>query len=331
MKHIILCLTTLLLIIIAVPALAQDEATPEAPSYLAYVTTQDFVTLREGPGTAFKRLDIIPASTTLPAIGRTTDARWIQVIYGEMRGWIAARWLVWSGSMIALPADGVNPAPFIRLIRRQITVTDSMVIFNQVNYLPGQRVTFTAPSATVEVTGRLGSGTEFWLQFFYNGQYYWVGMWNLRYNVPGLTFYNVPDAGYVYPFGRIYEKLVDYYRRAINTYGVIKNIWSDLASGTTASCNFVPKLATSPEIMPSELENEAILIPSMRSLQTAIENTNSAIALFKNACNHEGQNRFLTTETVNQALDFLEIARRNFDLLSDVLPPTANRDPAFSN
>jgi len=328
MKRIILCLAILILIV-AVPVVAQDDVKTPAPTYLAYVTTQDVVSFREGPGTAFKRLDVIPPETTLPAIGRTTDAQWIQVIYGEKRGWIAARWLVWSGPMMALPADGVNPAPYIRLIRRQITVTDSMVIYNQINYLPGQRVAFPVTTATVEVTGRLGSGTEFWLQFFYNGQYYWVGMWNLRYNVPGLTFYNVPDAGYVYPFGRIYEQLVDYFGRTYSTYGAIYNIWQSLASGNSASCNEMPKPAASLAIPSSELETQAVLIPSVRALQTAIDNTNAAIDLFKTACNQKGQARFLTTETVNQALDYLDTARRNFDLLSDILLPTANHDPAF--
>jgi hypothetical protein len=329
MKHIIFYLAAMILILAAVPVIAQDDVKPPEPSYLAYVTTQDVVSLREGPGTAFKRLDIISPTTTLPAIGRTTDAQWIQVIYGEKSGWIAARWLVWSGPMMALPADGINPAPYIRLIRRQITVTDSMTIFNQINYLPGQKVSFPVPSATVEVTGRLGSGTEFWLQFFYNGQYYWVGMWNLRYNVPGLVFYNVPDASYVYPFGRIYEQLVDYFGRTYNIYGDIHNIWLSLASGSSASCNSIPTLAASLEIPSADLDSQAVLIPSARALQTAIDNTNAAIELFKDACNQKGEDRFLTTETLNQALDNLETARRNFDLLSDVLLPTANYDPAF--
>ncbi len=331
MKRIILGLTILLWMVATVPVMAQDISIPVDPSYLAYITTQDYVSLREGPGTAFNRLDVIPAEMTLPAIGRTTDALWIQVIYGEKRGWITARWLIWSGQMMALPSDGVNPAPFIRLIRRQMTVTDSMVTFNQINYLPGQRVTFPVPSATVEITGRLGSGSEYWLQFYYNGQYYWLGMWNLGYNVPGSVFYNVPDAGYVYPFGRVYEQLVDYYDRSINTYEDIRNIWLDLATGTSASCNSIPKSAASLEISRADLDSQAILIPSVRALQTAIENTNAAIELFKNACEQDGQDRFLTTETVNQALDYLEIARRNFNLLSDILPPTANRDPAFGN
>lgn len=329
MKQFLFCLATILIAILAFPVLAQDESQPAAPTYVAYVTTQDNVSLREGPGTAFNRLDVVPPATTLPAIGRTTDAAWIQVIYGEKQGWIAARWLVWSGPMMALPADGVNPAPFIRLVRRQITVTDSMVIFDQINYLPGHRIAFPVPSATVEITGRLGSGTEFWLQFFYNGQYYWVGMWNLRYKVSGLTFYNVPDAGYVYPFGRIYEQIVDYFGRTYNTYNDIRAIWFDLAGGNSASCNSIPKPAQVLDISASELETEAVLIPSVRALQTAIENTNAAIDLFKTACNQTGENRFLTTETVNQALNNLETARRNFDLLSDVLLPTANHDPAF--
>lgn len=331
MKHILLLLTALVFAVAGIPAMAQDEptATTPAPSYLAYVTTQDVVSFREGPGTAFERLAVIAPATTLPAIGRTTDAQWIQVIYGEKRGWIAARWLIWSGPMMALPADGVHPVPFIRLIRRQITVTDSMMIYNQVNYLPGQKITFPAPSATVEITGRLGSGSEFWLQFFYNGQYYWVGMWNLRYKVPGLTFYNVPDAGYVYPFGRIYEQLVDYYGRTFNTYNDIRSIWSNLASGNSASCNFIPEAAASMDVSQPDLDAQAVLIPSVRALQTAIDNTNAAIDLFKDACGQKGEDRFLTTETVNQALGYLDTARRNFDLLSNVLLPTANHDPAF--
>jgi len=69
-----LCLTTVS---------AQDELTPTptdtTPDTGIYVTTQDFSSLRTGPGQSFTRITILPPVMTLKAVGRTADTRWMQV------------------------------------------------------------------------------------------------------------------------------------------------------------------------------------------------------------------------------------------------------------
>ena len=86
-----LCLTTVV---------AQDtpEATPTdtTPDTGIYVTTQDFSSLRTGPGQGFTRITILPPVLTLKAVGRTADTRWIQVDYKGTLGWIASMKVVGS-------------------------------------------------------------------------------------------------------------------------------------------------------------------------------------------------------------------------------------------
>src|SRR5262249_54423701 len=132
-------LVVLALAVVIPPVLAQDEnAEVDDPGTGVYVTTQDYSALREGPGQAFDRLDIVPPATTLPAIGRTTDAGWIQVRYGNKNGWIAAWLLIWSGDMVSLPADGVNPVSFVRRRGPTVTVSSDMLIYDQRLNGPGE-------------------------------------------------------------------------------------------------------------------------------------------------------------------------------------------------
>src|SRR5436190_24375084 len=90
---------------------AQDEATPTpidtTPDTGIYVTTQDFSSLRTGPGKSFTRITILPPVLTLKAVGRTADTRWMQVDYKGTRGWIASILLVWTGYVTTLPVDGI--------------------------------------------------------------------------------------------------------------------------------------------------------------------------------------------------------------------------------
>ncbi len=294
--------------------------------YRVYVTTQDYSSLRRGPGIGFERLEILPPATTLPAIGRTTDATWIQVVYGETTGWIFWRLLIWSGNMIELPADGVNPAPFIRLKRQQITVGQEMVIYEQRGYGPGDRVQFPAEQATVEVTARLGYGESFYLQFWYVDRYYWIGNWSLKL-ADYRAFVRAPNAGYVYPFGRLYPDLVRAYSDSYSTFVTISSLWGGLASGQSVSCDSRPELSERPDITEDDLSIEPIFLPAFRVLEEAINQTNVAIELLNDACQQTGADRFLTTDIVNQALTTLADAGRSFDLLEDLLNPIGNRDP----
>lgn len=328
MRRITLILCLLLVMCAVWPLRAQEAA---EPVYSVYVTAQDYSAVREGPGRAFPKLLTVPPGETLPAIGRTIDAEWIQVIYGEQKGWIAAWLLVWSGNMIGLPADGIDPASFIRLKGKTITVTDEMAIYSQYNFGPGAKVDFPAAEAVVEVTGRLGSGGNYWLQFWHNGSYYWLGAWNLHLGVAGITFGDVPDAAYVYPFGRVLDKLYSGRGGSRNAYSAITGIWGQLSRGESITCNFIPPLIEAVEFSAIDLANEGLLLPEVNAYRAAVDNTNRAIDLFAQACGEEGTERFLTTDTVNLALGHLETARLNFSLLDTLLPPTANRDPIIGN
>src|SRR5689334_3594846 len=139
MRRLVLICFIGLLSLSILPILAQDQEATEKPppSTGVYVTTQDYSILRLGPGQAFERVDIIPPATTLMAIGRTTDAHWIQVRFGDQPGWIASWLLVWSGDMLALPADGVNPVSFVRRRGPVATVTNTMFIYDQRFFAPG--------------------------------------------------------------------------------------------------------------------------------------------------------------------------------------------------
>lgn len=80
-----------------------------------YVTTNDFSSLRIGPGIHWDRITVIPPNVTLAAIGRSPSARWLQVEYEGQTGWIIYWLLTESGPVFDLPVDGINPLPFIRL------------------------------------------------------------------------------------------------------------------------------------------------------------------------------------------------------------------------
>jgi uncharacterized protein YraI len=90
------------------------EPLPESSSGV-YVTTTDFSSLRAGPGTAWERVAVVPPNITLAAIGRTVDARWLQVDYEGQTGWIVYWLLSERGRVFSLPIDGVNPRAFIRM------------------------------------------------------------------------------------------------------------------------------------------------------------------------------------------------------------------------
>ncbi|MBZ0286772.1 MAG: SH3 domain-containing protein, partial [Anaerolineae bacterium] len=113
MKQTIAIILILMLCLTAVSAQDAPEVTPEATSQYntgIYVTTQDFVSLRTGPGRDFYRITVVAPVVTLQAVGRTADTRWIQVEYEDQLGWIASFLLVWSGNVTTLPVDGINPA-----------------------------------------------------------------------------------------------------------------------------------------------------------------------------------------------------------------------------
>ena len=93
------------------PAHAQGDGRSDTG---VYVTTQDYSSLRLGPGLNFERITVLDPAVTLMAVGRSSNAGWVQVEYEGQYGWVISWLLVWSGDLVQLPVDGVDPAPFVR-------------------------------------------------------------------------------------------------------------------------------------------------------------------------------------------------------------------------
>lgn len=285
-----------------------------------YVTTQDFSSLRAGPGTGFPRLAIIDPVVTLPAVGRTSDTRWIQVYHEGQYGWIAAILLVWSGDVITLPVDGVNPVPFIRragalgrTTRETPIYRDSVTPENQVGTLPA--------GTEIELTGRLGGSGHFDFQIVYQGQLYWVGSWNIR--VIDGTYRRLLDIAYLYPYGRLVSLLERNIAQSIGSYTQIASVWQRLSQGDRVSCTPIP-LFVKHIITDSDAQKEPNFVPAVLALDNAITSINTAISSFEDAC---GSDDTLTKEVIDAALAEVDNAERNLILAGSLLEPLRRRNP----
>lgn len=317
----------LIALLFALPATAQDaETTPEpAPDTGVWVTTQDFVSLREGPGSGFNRLAIVPAATTVPAIGRTAETLWVQVWYNGTRGWIAQRYLVWTGNIVNLPVDGIDPVPYVRLIGvLGITTRETNLYATQV--APSDQVGTIPPATIVELTARLGTEGYIQYQIRHEGQLYWVGSWDIR--IINGSYLSLLDTTYLYPYGRIVTQLGRDLRDGASALSRIESIWVNLGTGQGVSCASVPRYAER-ELTDTDVNKEDIFRPATIALDGAINEINSAISLFADACsraqNEEGF--FLTQQDVESALIALDNARRNLNLSQSLLNALAPRDP----
>lgn len=326
----IVILSCLCCIGVLAPLNAQDSPPPtpdpasEARSLNVWVTTQDFSTLREGPGLAFPRLTVVPAAVTLPAIGRSPDGRWLQVEYEGRRGWIATWLLVWSGNVSNLPIDGVNPVPFARMIGVvAITTRETPIYVNAV--APENQVGVIPAGVEVEVTARLGAARFMQFQITYNGQVYWVGSWNLRIRDP--DWQSLLDTSYLYPFGRLIGLLNREINSALNTFFAIENLWITLNNGQPISCNTIPRQVSLQQIADGDVLREPVFAPVVDAVETAFTNVNNAITLLEDACGRPPESFFITQDEINTALEDLDTARRNFNLAQSLLRSLRTRDP----
>lgn len=305
---------------IAVPTLsAQDTG--------VYVTTQDYSSLRTGPGENFERLAIVPPAITLPAIGRTVRSNWLQVVYEGQNGWIWSSLLVWSGDVLTLPVDGVDPEPFIRrqLVNARFTAdspiyTNEIVASDQVGTLPA--------GTEVELIGRLGSETNgmFWVQILHEGQQYWTGSWNLAL----LTgrYAALRDKSYLFAYGRLTLQLGSDIH---NTERLLQNVegrWLSLQSGQSVACNPID-LAKTSQSTERDVRSEPEFAPALTALDIAIGKVNSAIAAFGDACNRT--ETFVTTTDIRTALDDTATARRNLNLSRSLVNALDVGNPVLGN
>ncbi len=75
------------------------------------VTTLNDLRLRQGPGTQFTVLTVIPMGTTLTATARTAASDWVRVDYNGQTGWLYTPQLSIKGSVGALPTGDANNPP----------------------------------------------------------------------------------------------------------------------------------------------------------------------------------------------------------------------------
>jgi len=328
---------TLALLTTVVGVYAQvDDPTPTPPppevqhalDLDVFVTTQDFSSLREGPNTTFERYTVVPPAVTLPAIGRTADGQWVQVIHEGQRGWIASILLVWSGEFTSLPIDGVLPERFVR--RTTIAAVTSRVrpapIYKDA-VDPANYVGELEPGTPVEIVARLGDSGFRQFQIVYNGQNYWIGSWNLtveRRANPNSAL----NTSYRFPYGRLLTNIGETINIHQRRLGSIQSIWSSLNSGNSVSCNSVPRLLSQPNIPPSDLNQEPEFAPLTIALESSYVSVNTAITLFDDACNRE--DAFITQDDIDTAFAELGNAQRNLNIARSLLASLRARDP-FTN
>lgn len=324
-KQVALILAILLTLSAGVSAQNDENDDPE-PAIVTnvYVTTQDFSSLRAGPGTAFQRLLVVPPVTTLPAVGRTSDTRWIQVYHEGRYGWIAAILLVWSGDVITLPVDGINPTPFIRRAGALGRTTRETPIY-RTQVTPEDQVGVLPAGTEVELTGRLGGSGFFDFQIVYQGQLYWVGSWNIR--VIDGNYRRLLDIAYLYPYGRLVSQLQRNIAESVGSYVQIASVWQRLSRGDRVSCTPIP-LFVRRIITDTDARKEPNFVPAVIALDNAITSINTAISAFEDAC---GSGEVLDRESIDAALVEISNAQRNLILAGSLLEPLRRRNPLLDN
>ncbi|GAB4508437.1 MAG: hypothetical protein OHK0046_00800 [Anaerolineae bacterium] len=339
-------LLLLLVLVMGLPTLAQQEDIPDSVDNV-YVTVQDFAVLRLGPGLFFERMTVLPPEMMLRATGRTLDGQWIQVAYtgaleegaptdatidGVTYGWVAYWLLVWSGDILELPVDGVETVRYARLTGPNFEVRSP----GPLNYVyeeeidPSRRVDLVVTDPTlIEFTGRIGGPTGqsdeyFWLQFRYNGQYYWTASW--AFGVPP-GYANLPDGSYIFPYGRLLLQLSQEVRRNGVITGIITRRWTDLDGGLQTTCNNIPEDAAVREdnLRAVDVSAEPIFQAAVVAMQDANAATNRALARFREVCGRP--DRFVTPDDVALALIDVEEANRNLTIARTLLTPLQRRNP----
>ena len=302
---------------------AQDgEALAQQTS--VYVTTQDFLSLRTGPGTAFERLTVVKPAVTLPAIGRSADMAWVQVMHDNQAGWLYAGYLVWSGDIVQLTVDGVDTQPFVRRMGVVAVTTRETPLYER-DFGPEDYIGTLPADTIVELTGRLGDSGFFRVQILHDDQLYWIGRWNVR--VLDGFMGSLLNTNYLYPYGRLAEQLDDDINQGFSSLGRIERVWSSLNEGNSVSCSDFPSNARSSRVSEVDLERETIFAPPANALNIAVERINLAIAGFEDACGRT--DAFITERDVFNALATIDSARRALNLANSLLNSLEDRDPVL--
>lgn len=309
-----------LLFVLGLACTVGAQTSPEV-----YITTQDFVSLRALPSSQAERLAVIPPSVTLRAYGRTASTDWIQVEYEGELGWVASWLLVWSGVLIELPIDGISTdtQPFIRrAVAFGETFRDTPIYREGID--PSTRIGIIPPGEQFEVTGFVGTGELYWVQANYRGQLVWLGSWDVRLLDGSID--NTLNGAYRYVYGRANEQLRQDISNSTTSLVAIETIWGRLARGQQVFCSPLPPFAIR-ATADRDIEREPIFRPVSIALDDAIANINTAISRFEDICT---TTPIATIDDVNQALEQLQVARRNIILAQALINELSNRDPLIN-
>lgn len=309
---------------------------------IVHVTTQKNASLRAGPGRNWDRLATLPFGTTYRATGRTLDGEWIQIAYegplekdargaftvdGATYGWVVYWLLTWTGNILDLPIDGRQLVPIARESGAMLTLGPGNLPIYTGDVIPRDRVPNPITSyVRVEITGRLGTGSKyFWLQFKFNNHFYWIPNWAV--GVWGLG--GVPDAAYLYPYGRLLLQLRIELSRLNDVYGDIRGRWENLDDGYTATCNDIPADFALRRISfnSGDLAREPLYQPIANALTNVQNSTNAALAKYRAICAKGHSDRLISPDEISAGLADIHEAEINLTLINTLLRPFAVRDP----
>ncbi len=309
------------------------------------VTTQDYASLRAGPGTIWDRLAVLPYGATYRATGRTIDGDWIQIAYegpleegarteftvdGVTYGWVAYWLLEWTGDILQLPIDGVQTVPIARAAGPTIVLSPGEYMYVDSIDPSNQVDTPIESPVRVEVTGRLGSaeGGALWIQFKLGGKYYWTASWAV--GVPR-GYEQTPDASSLYAYGYLLSRVRVEIGRAAEVLGDIGGRWRALDSGQTTTCNNIPEDFTLREnsFVDSNLTREPIYAPIADAMRNTQDSINAALEKFRAVC--RDADRLVDPSEISAGIADIETAERNLTIARTLLTPLQRRDPLLNN
>ena len=317
MRYLIARLLLISIFMLTGTVRAQDESSDNE----VYVTTQDLSSLRYLPSKNAERLAIIPPATTLKALGRSSRTDWIQVEYEGQMGWVASWLLVWTGRVIELPIDGMNPPDFIRrTVVSGETFRETPIYREGID--PSTQIGTIPADEFFEVTGYVGVGERFWVQINHEGQLAWVGSWDVHILDGNIS--NTLNGAYRYVYGRANINLERDVTNSVTSLIAIEHIWLRLQNGEHVECSPIPPYAIRATI-DGDIAREPIFTSVAISLDDAIVDVNAMISKFEDICTSDSP--VVTLEDVTLALDTIDRARRNMTLAQALLNELENRDP----
>jgi|GEM_PF-571866 len=323
-------LATLLILILTTIVSAQDDTDVDVSTIetSVYATTQFDLNFREGPGLNWDVISVIPGDTTVPVIGRVSSTAWIQIIYEGQLGWISTQYTVWSGDIITVPIDGQYFDDYVRRVWLDATTVRETPIYSE--WVDPSTQVGTIPEGTdVEVVGRLGYRNDlmFDVLILYNGEYYWVGAWNL--NLRAFEYQTVLDNSYRNAYSRLVSQFSSDISDGRSRMNTIENIWVRLQSGQAVSCSFIPELLPQRTVSDADINSYPEFASVGIVFDAAVGHVNTAISMFDDACNRTDS--FITQQDVRIALDEVDSARQNFNVAASLLQSLRRRDPLLGD